>query len=110
MASHQIKEMMEEAYLNSYADVSYMYKYRKEQTESVYNIESGTSEGGNSDESVKVYRGISYIYIERMIHEENGQLMSDATRRGYIETGNLSEAYKLSEASHKKWIVIYGGE
>ena len=40
MASHQIKEMMEEAYLNSSADVSYMDKYRKEHiNESVRNMQ-----------------------------------------------------------------------
>ena len=48
MASHQIKEMMEEAYLNSSADVSYMDKYRKEQIESVEKIESEAPEGGSN--------------------------------------------------------------
>ena len=45
MASHQIKEMMEEAYSNSSAHVSYMDKYRKEQTEIVDKIESGVFDG-----------------------------------------------------------------
>ena len=36
----EIKEMMDEEYLNNFANVSYMNKYRKEQIESVDKIES----------------------------------------------------------------------
>ena len=53
MASHQIKEMMEEAYLNSSADVSYMDKYRKEQIESVDKIESEAPKGGSNPKVVR---------------------------------------------------------
>jgi filamentous hemagglutinin len=45
-----------------------------------------------------------------MIHEETGQLMSDATRRAYMETGDLSEAYKSSELTHNEWLKIWGDE
>ena len=40
----EIKEMMEEAYLNSSANISYMDKYRKEQIESVDKIDSKAPE------------------------------------------------------------------
>ena len=41
----EIKEMMEEAHLNSSANISYMDKYRKEQIESVDKVESGVFDG-----------------------------------------------------------------
>ena len=58
MASHQIKEMMEEAYLNSSANISYMDKYRKEQMESVDKIKSEAPEGATEARLIPGKQGI----------------------------------------------------
>lgn len=65
-------------------------------------------EGGSGD-LVKVYRGTSNT-AEQMIHEETGHLLSDSTRRTYMESGNLNAAYKASEATHNEWLKIWGSE
>lgn|GEM_PF-5499712 len=36
--------------------------------------------------------------------------MSDATRRAYMETGSLEEAYKATEPIHNDWLKIWGDE
>lgn len=45
-----------------------------------------------------------------MIFHETGQLMSDATRRAYMETGNLDEALSISDTTHNQWLEIWGDE
>ena len=51
--------------------------------------EKGNSKSGSaSDELIHVYRGTNK-YAEIAAYNETGQLMSDATRNLYFETGNL---------------------
>ena len=65
--------------------------------------------GSASDELVHVYRGTNK-YTEISVFNETGQLMSDATRNVYLETGNLKGAYVQSNSIHNSWLKIWGNE
>ena len=70
----------------------------------------GWSKGGrDSEEVLHVYRGTDK-YSEMATFKETGQLMSDATRGIYYETGNLNEAYIQSNTVHDSWLKIWGNE
>lgn len=57
-----------------------------------------------------VYRGTS-ISSELQIHAETGQLMSDAARAGYMESGgSVAAARAASEAAHAAGIQTWGSE
>ena len=71
--------------------------------------DSGSESGSTSDELIHVYRG-TYKYAEIVAYNETGQLMSDATRNLYFETGNLDAAYAQSSAIHDNWLNIWGNQ
>jgi RHS repeat-associated protein len=59
---------------------------------------------------VTVYRGTS-LTSELQIHTETGQLMSDAARAGYMESGgSVAAARTASEAAHAAGIETWGSE
>lgn len=62
----------------------------------------GGESGNVSDELIHVYRGTDK-YSEISAYNETGQLLSDATRNLYFETGNLDAAYQQSSAIHEDW-------
>ena len=78
MASHQIKEMMEEAYSNSAADVSYMDKYRKEQIESVDKIESEAPDGGSNADEMAIAKGTPKTW-EEFLAVNSGRSVEEAS-------------------------------
>ncbi|MGE5371615.1 MAG: RHS repeat-associated core domain-containing protein [Solirubrobacterales bacterium] len=61
------------------------------------------------EDMVKVYRGTANM-LEQGIYEETGELMSDAARQAYMETGSVSEAYAAAEATHQEWVGIWGDQ
>ena len=71
--------------------------------------ERGSKGVGDSDELIHVYRGTDK-YAEIVAYHETGQLMSDATRNLYFETGNLDVAYEQSGAIHDNWLRIWGNQ
>ena len=62
-----------------------------------------------ADNLLTVYRGTQST-AEQMIYDETGYLMSDATRRAYMETESIEEAYKATKPIHDEWIQIWGDE
>ena len=63
------------------------------------------TEGG-----VTVYLGTS-IASELQIHAETGQLMSDAARVGYVESGGSVQAARAaSETAHAAGIEAWGSQ
>ena len=72
-------------------------------------IKQGLTVTSKADDLIPVYRGTNG-YMENRIYEETGHLMSDATRRAYMETGSLDKAYKATEPIHKDWLKIWGDE
>ena len=54
----------------------------------VEDVAKAIKSGSGSDELIHVYRGTNK-YAEIVAYNETGQLMSDATRNLYFETGNL---------------------
>jgi hypothetical protein len=59
---------------------------------------------------VTVYRGTS-ITSELQIHAETGQLMSDAARVGYVESGGSTAAARAaSETAHSAGVQAWGSE
>lgn len=59
---------------------------------------------------MQVYRGTSLV-SEQMIHAETGQLMSDAARTAYMESGgSVDAAWTASEAAHAAGIEAWGSE
>jgi RHS repeat-associated protein len=61
-------------------------------------------------DKIRVYRG-SNLVAEAQIFEETSLIMSDATRRAYVESGgSLTEAYVAGEKRHAELVAKYGGE
>lgn len=62
------------------------------------------------DAGVVIYRGTS-ITSELQIHAETGQLMSDAARVGYVESGGSIEAARAAFAvAHTSGTQTWGSE
>ncbi|MFP2929566.1 RHS repeat domain-containing protein [Pyxidicoccus sp. 3LG] len=61
-----------------------------------------------ADDLVTVYRGTN-LTAELQIYEDTGQLMSEAARRTYYETGSESTAYQVSERLHDDWVSLWWG-
>ena len=100
MASHQIKEMMEEAYSNSSANVSYMDKYKKEQIEIVDKIDSKAPDGASKSDYSKV--------IKESTAEETNKWWKDVM--GYdppYTPGTVTKEIEL--VSNKKFVRVYDG-
>ena len=74
-----------------------------------YGVRVEVKGGSGSDELIHVYRGTNK-YAEIAAYNETGQLMSDATRNLYFETGNLDAAYAQSGAIHDNWLIIWGNQ
>jgi hypothetical protein len=71
---------------------------------------SPPASGFAAEDGVTVYRGTS-LTSELQIHAETGQLMSDAARVGYVESGGSVEAAQAaSEAAHASGIQAWGSE
>jgi hypothetical protein len=66
--------------------------------------------GGDLGGTTPVYRGTS-IVSERTIIDETGMSMSDAARRGYVESGgSVGAARAASEQAHARAIREWGSE
>ncbi|MCR5837087.1 MAG: hypothetical protein K6G88_11320, partial [Lachnospiraceae bacterium] len=85
---------------------SYYHNWMVDESGGVQRIRVGER---RADELVHVYRGTNR-YTEISVFEETGQLMSDATRNIYLETGNLKGAYAQSNKIHNDWLTIWENE
>ena len=103
--------MMEEAYSNSSANISYMDKYRKGQIESVEKIESGTSEGVGPPKSINGYEKIKKFREKaglRPYSIDSGDTVASVTVNNKTYFGVNStitkESQKSSKALRQKWL------
>ncbi|MDT0266982.1 DUF6531 domain-containing protein [Streptomyces sp. DSM 44915] len=59
---------------------------------------------------VTVYRG-TRLYLENMIHQSTGWLLSDSARTAYMENGeNLTDALSTSRTQHDSAVSTWGSE
>jgi hypothetical protein len=65
--------------------------------------------GPELPEGVQIYRGSSH-YLETMVADQTGMVMSDTARRVYAETGSIDEALAASRRSHAAGIEAWGSE
>ena len=104
MASHQITEMMEEAYSNRTADVSYMDKYKKEQIGSVDKIESEDPDGGNPS---RIFKNTQELLKETTCSNEklykylksNDDYFKTSYAEEYMSTGKWPDNIQIPKSS-----------